>query len=81
MEYALEVANEILNAQLCKVLILVLMEYALEVGTNPINLKRAGRVLILVLMEYALEEEIEQEWGYFSAVLILVLMEYALEAR
>ena len=38
----------------CSVLILVLMEYALEVVAIP-KIRRDREVLILVLMEYALE--------------------------
>ena len=63
-----------------KVLILVLMEYALEVvlGTNARN--GFMKVLILVLMEYALEDlPLAKKSENPIRVLILVLMEYALE--
>ena len=61
------------------VLILVLMEYALEAATkSPRHVFRL--VLILVLMEYALEESIFKNFRDKDFyVLILVLMEYALE--
>ena len=55
MEYALEgytAAGHKFNVDL--VLILVLMEYALE-GPYPLKDRMRQRVLILVLMEYALE--------------------------
>ena len=55
MEYALEGRRQRANSQRQRqVLILVLMEYALEVTRRYDDADRVG-VLILVLMEYALE--------------------------
>ena len=67
------------KANFLAVLILVLMEYALEGGWKATLAKRLS-VLILVLMEYALEGKGSQgESRGRDRVLILVLMEYALE--
>ena len=79
MEYALE---EVRKKSKCpttarKVLILVLMEYALEVSKFFFK-ANFFQVLILVLMEYALEAISKNDKEYLR-VLILVLMEYALE--
>ena len=78
MEYALEGTAFCRHALWC-VLILVLMEYALE-EANELPWKRMPGVLILVLMEYALEARVwETSKESARNVLILVLMEYALE--
>ena len=47
----------VIQMNLCRVLILVLMEYALRETLNQ-AIKEAIKVLILVLMEYALREEL-----------------------
>ena len=79
MEYALEAANQFRHVARASVLILVLMEYALEVTLKFNSLSEDFLVLILVLMEYALEVTKVTETSSEIIVLILVLMEYALE--
>ena len=65
-----------------KVLILVLMEYALEDCVPTLKMPRRWCVLILVLMEYALEAYLTVKLKRTHIyVLILVLMEYALEEK
>ena len=80
MEYALEGNNTKGEKRSIQVLILVLMEYALEVFQSWIFISSHALVLILVLMEYALEAVQNKRSGQVHTVLILVLMEYALEA-
>ena len=73
--------NEQIVALCEKVLILVLVEYALRELANLAGHSFSTKVLILVLVEYALRGDCGLSYAYPGQVLILVLVEYALRVR